>query len=142
MVTRLISFTLESQPSSSWSKCYNFVPQIKQKIFQFFIAKSIMFRAINNVTIIGKILPLWQNIQSLGQFLMCLFTNWQNFEPSLASFLHFWANFVDAYLLGQGPRIKRQRGVPDFWVASLAINFAVETDKHLKMWKLERQGFK
>ena len=47
----------------------------------------------DSVTGFGEISPLCQNLQSLGQFFQCLFTIWQNFEPTLANFVYFWANF-------------------------------------------------
>ena len=44
-------------------------------------------------TIFGENLPLWQNIQSLGQFFKAPLTILQDFEPTLANFVYFWANF-------------------------------------------------
>ena len=52
-----------------------------------------MRQVVHSVTKFGEISPLWHNLQSLGQFLDGLFTIWQNFEPTLASFIYFWANF-------------------------------------------------
>ena len=45
------------------------------------------------MTIFGEISPLWQNPQSFWQFCVGLFTIWQNFDPTLANFVYFVANF-------------------------------------------------
>ena len=45
-----------------------------------------------NVTIFGKILPLWQSIQSWA-IIDCLFTVWQNFEYTLTNFVYHWVSF-------------------------------------------------
>ena len=45
--------------------------------------------ALTSVTRLGEFSPLWQNLQSLGQFFEGLFIIWQNFGPTLAN----WENF-------------------------------------------------
>ena len=45
-----------------------------------------------SVTRLSEISPLWQNFEVFGQLLKALFTILQNFEPTLANNLCFWAN--------------------------------------------------
>ena len=47
----------------------------------------------HSLTRFCEISPLWQNLQSLGLFLDDWFTLWQIFEPTLANFAYYCANF-------------------------------------------------
>ena len=46
-----------------------------------------------SVTRFGEISPLWQKFTSLWQFLDSLFLIWQNAEPTLVNFGHYWSYF-------------------------------------------------
>ena len=47
----------------------------------------------HRVTRFGKISPIWQNLQSLGQFFEGLFIIWEHFGPTLANIVCNWASF-------------------------------------------------
>ena len=56
------------------------------------IAAAMTGRPPNSVTRFGEILLLGQTFKNLLQTFEGLFSVWQNFEPTLATFDQFWGN--------------------------------------------------
>ena len=48
---------------------------------------------MTSVTRFGEISPLWQHLMTLCQMVEGLISVWQNFEPTVAKMLYFWAVF-------------------------------------------------
>ena len=54
--------------------------------------QTIVPKAVSSVTRFGEILLLGQTFKNLLQTFEGLFSVWQNFEPTLATFDQFWGN--------------------------------------------------